>query len=230
MGSDSNVVDAEWGVTVTKLANDAGAGDPQAAADLLPLVYEHLRRLARAQMSKERPDQTLQPTALVHEAYLRLNAGDGGGEPRAFRGRWHFYAAVAEAMRRILVDRARRRGRLKRGGGWQRLELDGDGLTANEPAHDLVALDEGLSLLAEHHPEKAELVKLRYFAGLTTAEAAEAIGVSLSTANRYWAYARAWLFRHVTGEFGPGPAPGARPPDPGPPPTGADGGHTRLGM
>ena len=222
MRADSDVIDAEWGVTVTKLVNDACDGDPRAAADLLPLVYEHLRHLAHAQMSKESPDQTLQPTALVHEAYLRLNAG-GGGQPREFRGRWHFYAAVAEVMRRILVDRARMRGRLRRGGGWHRVDLDQACLTAEEPAHDLVALDEGLSLLANEHPEKAELVKLRYFAGLTTAEAAEAMGVSLSTANRYWAYARAWLFRHVSVERGPAPA--AQPPEAGAQ-LGADNGHT----
>ncbi|MDQ3228010.1 MAG: ECF-type sigma factor [Chloroflexota bacterium] len=213
--STDDVGEAQIASTVTRLSNQACEGDRHAAAELLPLVYEQLRRLAHHHMSKERADQTLQPTALVHEAYLRLLQG---GEARAFQGRWHFYGAVAEAMRRILIDAARRRGRLKRGGGSQRVELDQLRLSASEPGEDLLALDEGLAVLAEQHPQKAELVKLRYFAGLTIEDAATALGISVATANRYWAYARAWLYRHVTSEDAP---PGAAPPPLREPATGA---------
>jgi RNA polymerase sigma factor (TIGR02999 family) len=181
---------------VTRLLNDAGAGDARAAAALLPLVYDELRRLARRNMRKERPEQTLQATALVHEAYLRLVAG--GGEN--WEGRWHFFGAAAEAMRRILVDNARSRARLKRGGNAKRVSLDDVDFTIDEPPDDLLALDEALAALAEVHPEKAELVKLRYFAGLTNEESARAVGVSASTADRSWAFARAWLYRRITSE------------------------------
>lgn len=184
-------------VEFARLVNDAGGGDRQAAAELLPLVYEQLRNLAQHHLSMERPDHTLQATALVHEAYLRL-VGEGGGP--GFQGRWHFFAAAAEAMRRILVDQARKRGSIKRGAGMRRLEFDQLGLSVCEPPDDLVSLDEGLTLLGDRHPEKAQLVNLRYFAGLTIEEAAEAIGVSVATANRYWAYAKAWLYRHLTGD------------------------------
>jgi RNA polymerase sigma factor (TIGR02999 family) len=181
---------------LTRILSAAGNGDPDLAAQLLPLVYDELRKLAARRIAAERPGQTLQATALVHEAYLRLVDGDTA---RSWNGRWHFFAAAAEAMRRILVDRARRRGRIKRGGGTvrQRIDLESDDLTVNEPPPELLAVDEGLSALAVSHPEKAQLVKLRYFAGLTIEEAAEAMGISLATANRHWAYARAWLFRYL---------------------------------
>jgi RNA polymerase sigma factor (TIGR02999 family) len=170
-------------------------GDPQAAAQLLPLVYDELRRLAAQKLSHEAPGQTLQATALVHEAYLRLvGAAD---EPR-WNGRGHFFAAAAEAMRRILVEQARRKQALKRGGGVEREELDEEVLAAPEPAEDLLVLDEALDQLTVRDPLKAELVKLRYFAGLTSEEAASVLGISPSTADRAWAYARAWLHRAIT--------------------------------
>jgi RNA polymerase sigma factor (TIGR02999 family) len=180
--------------TVTRLINQAGAGDARAAASLLPLVYDRLRELARRRMRAERPDQTLQATALVHEVYLRLVDRDA---VQRWDSRWHFYAAAAEAMRRILVERARRRGRLKRGGTMKRVELDPAELTVDEPPEELLALDEALDRLAERHPEKAQLVKLRYFAGLTIEEAAASLGVGTSTADRHWAFARAWLYRRM---------------------------------
>ena len=182
---------------VTRLLNEAVSGDAGAAAELLPLVYDELRRLARQKMGEERAGHTLQATALVHEAYVRLVAGNTA---RSWQGRWHFFAAAAEAMRRILVDQARRRGRIKRGGGGgarHRIDLEQVDLTVHEPPQELLAVDEGLTALAEQHPDKAQLVKLRYFAGLSIEEAAEAMGISVATANRHWAYARAWLFRHL---------------------------------
>jgi RNA polymerase sigma factor (TIGR02999 family) len=203
MGLSSEVVGVDERALVTRLSNDACDGDPHAASELLPLVYEQLKRLARRHMRQERPDHTLQATALVHQAYLQLVQGD---DARAFEGRWHFCAAVAEAMRRILVDEARRRSRLKRGGGLRRVDVDPQRLTVDEPSEEMLALDEGLSLLAERHPEKAKLVNLRYFAGLTIEDAAEALGVSVATANRHWAYARAWLFRHLAADPDRAPA------------------------
>jgi RNA polymerase sigma factor (TIGR02999 family) len=192
---DGNGGDAT--VTRTLRGYVEAAGDRRAAAELMPLVYEQLRQLAQHHLSRERPDHTLQATALVHEAYLRLvDDGDGPG----FQGRWHFFAAAAEAMRRILVDQARKRGRVKRGAGRRRVEFEQLSLSVCEPPAELLALDEGLSLLAESHPEKAQLVNLRYFGGLSIEEAAEAIGVSVATANRYWAYAKAWLYRHVASD------------------------------
>ena len=179
---------------VTRLLDEACAGDPRAAAGLLPLVYEQLRALAKRHMRQERTGQTLQATALVHEAYLRL-VGPGVG--RNWEGRRHFFAAAAEAMRRILVDKARQRGRLKRGAGMKRVDLDPAALTVDAPPDDLVALDESLAKLAEKHPEKAQLVNLRFFAGLTIEEAAAALGIGTSTAERHWAFARAWLYRHM---------------------------------
>src|SRR5206468_1972229 len=164
--------------------------DERAAAELLPLVYQQLRALAERKMRRERPDQTLEATALVHEAYLRLV--DQTVEPR-WEGRWHFFAAAAEAMRRILVDKARRKGRLKRGGNRQRIGLEHVELTVDDPPPDLLALDEALVEFARRCPQKAQLVKLRYFAGLTMQEAAEALGISVRTAARDWVYARAWL-------------------------------------
>ena len=164
---------------VTRLLNKAGSGDPRASADLLPLVYEQLRALAGRNLRRERPDQTLQATSLVHEAYLRLV---DTAKVQRWDSRWHFFAAAAESMRRILVDNARRRGRLKRGGGHRRVDLETLALTVNDPPDQLVALDEALTGLAAEHPEKARLVNLRYLGGLTHAEAARAIGVSVSSA------------------------------------------------
>jgi RNA polymerase sigma factor (TIGR02999 family) len=184
---------------LTRLLNEAGGDDGgAAAAALLPLVYDQLRRLARAKMRRERTDQTLSATALVHEAYLRLVDQT---RAQAWGGRWHFFAAAAEAMRRILIDHARRRTRLKRGGGGRaRVNLDRLELAANDAdvADELLALDEALSLLNEKHPEKAKLGNLRYFGGLTGAEAAEALGVSTATADRHWSYAKAWLYREMS--------------------------------
>ena len=186
--------EASCAAKVTTLLNEAGAGDSRASADLLPLVYEQLRALAGRKMRQERPDQTLQATALVHEAYLRLVDTT---KVQLWESRWHFFAAAAESMRRILVDHARQRGRIKRGGELQRVDLDKIELTVNDPPDELIALDEALNELAKAHPDKAQLVNLRYFGGLTHEEAAQALGFSTSTADRYWAYARAWLYRHM---------------------------------
>jgi RNA polymerase sigma factor (TIGR02999 family) len=179
---------------VTQLLNAIGHGDPRAGSQLLPLVYDELRRLAAQRLAQERPGQTLQATALVHEAYLRL-VGEGV-EPR-WEGRGHFFAASAEAMRRILVENARRKRSLKQGGERTRLEFDDVLLAAPEPAEDLLALDEALDMLAKKDPQKAELVKLRYFAGMTIEEAAAVLGISAATAKRYWTYARAWLHQAI---------------------------------
>ncbi len=187
---------------VTSLLNEAGAGNSRASADLLPLVYERLRALAGRKMQQERPDQTLQATALVHEAYLRLV---DTRKVQLWESRWHFFAAAAESMRRILVENARRRGRIKRGGEHNRVDLDKLELTVNDPPDELIALDEALIKLAQEHPEKAQLVNLRYFGGLTHEEAAQALGLSISTADRHWAYARAWLYRHMNSEKGQAP-------------------------
>jgi RNA polymerase sigma factor (TIGR02999 family) len=177
---------------VTRLLDAAAAGDSTAAADLLPLVYDELRKLAAARLAREAPGQTLDATALVHEAYLRLVGGDRTAE---WNGRGHFFAAAAEAMRRILVDRARHNRRPKHGGDRARIDLDDQaGPSAADRADDLLALDEALTGLAREHPAKAELVKLRYFAGLTLEEAAACLGISPATAKRHWALARAWLF------------------------------------
>ena len=175
---------------VSRLLDAAAAGDRQAAARLLPLVYDELRRLAAVRMAGEAADHTLQPTALVHEAYLRL-VGD-----QRFDGRGHFFAAAAEAMRRILVERARRRGRLRHGGGFRRLDLS-DPQVAVAPSDDeeILRLDEALDRLAVVRPQAAELVKLRFFSGLTAEEAAPMVGLSARTARRLWAFARAWLRR-----------------------------------
>jgi RNA polymerase sigma factor (TIGR02999 family) len=182
---------------VTQLLDAAAAGDPKAAAELLPLVYDELRKLAAARMAEEKPDQTLQATALVHEAYLRLV---GGQKQQDWNGRGHFFAAAAEAMRRILVEQVRRKGRQKRGGERQRLSLDDLEIPFTGPSDELLAVDEVLTRLAEKHPEKADLVKLRFFGGLTGEEAAQALGISPATADRYWTFARAWLFRELAGE------------------------------
>ncbi|MBP8260545.1 MAG: sigma-70 family RNA polymerase sigma factor [Verrucomicrobia bacterium] len=166
---------------------------PQAAEVLLPQVYEELRRLAACKMAQEPPGQTLQATALVHEAWLRLAAQDN----QTYANRTHFFAVAAEAMRRILIDRARRRRAVRRGGQAQRVDADSLEIAAPAPDDELLALDEALERLAEHQPQKAELVKLRHFVGLTLAEAAEILGISEPTAKRYWAYTRAWLFREL---------------------------------
>lgn len=179
---------------VTRMLDAAAAGDRHAAAELLPLVYNELRRLAAARMAAEPAGHTLAPTALVHEAYLRLV---GDADDAHWDGRGHFFAAAAEAMRRILVEGARRKRAEKHGGGMQRHDADAFPIAAPEPDEDLVALDEALDRLAALDPVKAELVKLRYFAGLTIEQAADALGISPATANRYWAYSRAWLFQAV---------------------------------
>lgn len=167
---------------------------PETAQRLLPLVYDELRRLARSKLEHEPGGQTIQATALVHEAYLRLV---GPGDQPQWDSRAHFFGAAAEAMRRILVENARRRARLKRGGDLQREELHEDAIVAPEVREDLLELDAALDRLAETHPRKAELVKLRYFAGLTLEQAAEILNIGISTADRDWAYAKAWLIREI---------------------------------
>jgi RNA polymerase sigma factor (TIGR02999 family) len=175
---------------------DGVSGKPKPARELLPLVYDELRRLAAQRLAREAPGQTLQATALVHEAYLRLIGGD---PDRPWDGRGHFFAAAAEAMRRILVENARRRHQLKRGGDRARVDLDKAEPAAPETDDDLLALDQALEQFAKNEPIKAELVQLRVFAGLTNAQAAEILGLSISTADRYWAYARAWLRVEIAG-------------------------------
>jgi RNA polymerase sigma factor (TIGR02999 family) len=181
---------------ITQILNAVDAGDPHAAAQLLPLVYDELRKLAAAQMACEKPGHTLDATALVHEAYVRLAANEK--PQQAFANRRHFFAAAAEAMRRILVENARRKRTLKRGGGLAREYLEEASLAAPETDEDVLAVDEALDKLAARDPAKAELVKLRYFGGLTVAQAAATLGISTTTADRYWAYARAWLYREIT--------------------------------
>lgn len=178
---------------ITLILNRIQQGDHRAVDSLLPLVYEELRLLAAQKLSQERPGQTLQATALVHEAYLRLVSADG----QDWQSRGHFFVAAAEAMRRILVENARRKQRGKRGGGRHRLDWEQAALVTNEPSDDLIALDEALARLAEEDAVKADLVKLRYFAGLSSEQAAESLGISRSTAARYWSYARAWLFQEL---------------------------------
>ncbi len=181
---------------VTAILNAIEEGDPRAAAQLLPLVYEELRKLAAARLGAEAPGNTLNATALVHEAYLRLV---GPADEARWDNRGHFFAAAAEAMRRILVDQARRKKTTRHGGGLVRQDLEPDLTSAPQPNEDLIALDQALEQLAAEDSVKAELVKLRYFAGLTLAEAAEALGMSERAAGRHWAYARAWLRRAVEG-------------------------------
>jgi RNA polymerase sigma factor (TIGR02999 family) len=178
---------------VTRILSAIEGGDSHAAAQLLPLVYDELRKLAAAKLAHEKPEQTLDATALVHEAYLRLvSPQQKQGSPN-WANRRHFLAAAAEAMRRILVDRARQRKSLKRGGGRQQLRLDQLHLEADRTPAEFLALHEALDRLQEKHPRKAELVKLRFFAGLTNEQAAETLSISTSTADNDWAYARAWL-------------------------------------
>jgi RNA polymerase sigma factor (TIGR02999 family) len=187
---------------VTQILSAIEQGDPHAAAKLLPLVYEGLRKLAAEKMAQEQPGQTLQATALVHEAYLRLVNGD---QAEHWNSRGHFFAAAAEAMRRILVENARRKGRLKRGGDLRRIDVQLNEPAALGPDPDILAVDEALDELAREHPENAKLVKLRYFAGMTVAEAAAALGISTATADRQWRYARAWLARHLRRDPSAGP-------------------------
>ncbi len=175
---------------VTRVLSAIENGDPAASEKLLPLVYDELRRLAASRMSRESPGQTLDATALVHEAYVRLVDAENAQQ---WNSRGHFFGAAAEAMRRILVERARHRRSLKSGGDRQRVPIDDIQIAAPEAGVDLLALDEVLEKLAKHDPRKAELVKLRFFAGLTTEQAAEALGISTSTADNDWTYARCWL-------------------------------------
>jgi RNA polymerase sigma factor (TIGR02999 family) len=179
---------------VTHILSAIEQGDPQAAHQLLPLVYDELRKLAAQKLAHEKPGHTLEATALVHEAYVRLL---GQQEPRSYRDRAHFFAAAAAAMRRILIDGARRKRTQKRGGAWRRRNLEA--VVAPEPDEELLALDEALQKLAAIDPKKAKLVELRYFAGLTGEQAAEVLGISPTTADRHWTYARAWLQAEVRG-------------------------------
>jgi RNA polymerase sigma factor (TIGR02999 family) len=178
---------------VSRILSDLARGDAHAADQLLPLVYDELRRMAAAQLAGERPGQTLDATALVHEAYLRL-VGDAG-----FANRRHFFAAAGEAMRRILVENARRKARIKHGGGRRRQELHPDLIAAPEPDEEILALDAALAKFTQREPLKARLVELRYFAGLTGDQAAEILGISPTTADRHWVFARAWLRREMEG-------------------------------
>jgi RNA polymerase sigma factor (TIGR02999 family) len=184
---------------VTRILSAIEQGDPHAAEQLLPLVYDELRQLAARRLAGEGPGHTLEPTALVHEAYLKL-VGPGPRHP--WNGRVHFFAAAAEAMRRILIDHARRKHRARRGGGMRRIELDDlddiELVAGGGDADELLALDEALAQLAAADPRRAELVRLRYFAGLTLEQAAELLGISRATADRHWAFARAWLYDAMT--------------------------------
>jgi RNA polymerase sigma factor (TIGR02999 family) len=188
---------------ITQILSHIESGDSAAAKQLLPLVYDELRKLAATRLAREKPGQTLAATALVHEAYVRLVDNDAA---QHWNSRGHFFAAAAEAMRRILVEGARRKGRLKHGGRLQRVDLDSDCVATEPPSLDLLALDEALSKLAVIEPVKAELVKLRFFAGLTMPEAADALGVSMATAERYWTFARSWLYAELADPPCPPPA------------------------
>jgi RNA polymerase sigma factor (TIGR02999 family) len=178
---------------ITRILDDAQHGDPQAAEELLPLVYEELRKLAAQRMANEAPGQTLQPTALVHEVWLKLM----GPHPQQWNSRGHFFGAAAEAMRRILIDRARRRKRERHGHGLQRIDLDQVDVAITSDDDTLLLVNEALDKLAVEAPDKVELVKLRFFAGLSIPDAAEALGISEATAKRHWAFARAWLFAEL---------------------------------
>jgi RNA polymerase sigma factor (TIGR02999 family) len=179
---------------VTQLLNAIDAGDPKAADQLLPLVYEELRKLAAAKMAQEKPGQTLQATALVHEAWLRLA---GPEEQKGWNSRGHFFGAAAEAMRRILVDRARQKLSLKRGAGAERINLDDLEVAAAADDDTLLAVDEAMAKLAKEDPASAEFIKLRFFVGLTNEKAAQALGIPERTARRHWSFARAWLHREL---------------------------------
>lgn len=179
---------------VTRILAQIESGDPSAAEQLLPLVYDELRKLAAAKLAQEKPGQTLQATALVHDAYIRLVNVETA---QHWDSRGHFFAAAAEAMRRILVENARRKQRLKHGGGRERLDWDEIEAVAEAPTDELLALDAALAKFERLEPAKAEVVKLRYFAGMSVEEAAQSLGISCATAKRYWAYARAWLFAEL---------------------------------
>jgi len=181
---------------VTRILQSMEAGDGAAAEELLPLVYGELRKLAGSKMAHESPNQTLQPTALVHEAWLRLT----GKEDVKWNGRAHFFGAAAEAMRRILIDNARRKSARRHGGGQQRVDVEDMDIAAPAKDEELLAINEALDELAKADKQKAELVKLRYFVGLPVEESAEILGVSVPTARRWWSYARAWLFQKVQKE------------------------------
>ena len=191
----------------TRLLRAMGNGDPQAASALLPLIYDELRRLARGKMAQERAGHTLQATALLHEAYLRLIDGDGNNDGTChWNGRGHFFAAAAEAMRRILIEHARHKNAIKSGGKAGRVDLDEDLPAISSPAgdaDDVIALDQALTRFAAQHPEQAELVKMLYFGGLSLDEAAAALGLARTTAYRRWVFARAWLY-DAMGEHGTG--------------------------
>ena len=178
---------------VTRILDRVQQGEAKAAEELLPLVYDELRKLAAHKMAQEAPGQTLQPTALVHEAWLRLAGADAG----QWNGRGHFFAAAAEAMRRILVENARRKRRLKHGGGWQRIDLTHLDIASAADDDQLLAVDEALGKLAQRDPQGAELIKLRFFAGLPNVEAARLLGIPERSAKRTWAYARAWLHEEL---------------------------------
>ncbi len=182
---------------VTHILSQIESGDASAAEKLLPLVYQELRRLAASQLARERPGHTLQATALVHEAYLRLVDVD---QQQTWNSRGHFFVAAAESMRRILIENARRKKRLKHGGGYAQVDIENIEMTSESPPDELLTLDEALTCLAEVDPAKSRLVELRFFAGLTVEEAAEALGISGITAKRHWRYARAWLHRAVGDE------------------------------
>lgn len=184
---------------LTKILNATARGDPHAASELLPLVYGQLRQLAARKMAAESGSQTLQPTALVHEAWLRL----GGDDQPTWENRNHFLCAAAEAMRRILIDRARSKQARRHGGGQQRLDVDEIEIAAPMPEDELLAIDEALHLLSREAPQKAELVKLRYFAGMGLKEAGEVLGISEPTAVRWWTYAKTWLFKAIRDTRGP---------------------------
>lgn len=178
---------------VTRILDRAQHGDPQAAAELLPLVYEELRKLAASRMAQEPAGHTLQPTALVHEAWLRLT----GGQPQSWDNRGHFFAAAAEAMRRVLVENARRKKRLRHGGGQERLDLEALDLPAPIQEDKILQVNQALSELSAVNPEQAQVVKLRFFGGLGNAETAAVLGVSEKTVLRYWTHAKAWLYRRI---------------------------------
>jgi RNA polymerase sigma factor (TIGR02999 family) len=189
---------------VTRILSSIEHGDPQASEELLPLVYRELRRLAEQRLAREKPGQTLQATALVHEAYVRLVDGE---ESQRWNSRGHFFAAAAEAMRRILVENARRKQTVKHGGRLERQDLDGIDIAAPASSEDLLALDEALAKLESGDPLQAQLVKLRYFAGLAEDAAASVLGISRTTAQRYWRYAKAWLIVELRGPGNPGETP-----------------------
>jgi RNA polymerase sigma factor (TIGR02999 family) len=181
---------------VTRILEAIERGEPQAAEALLPVVYEELRRLASAKMARERASHTLQPTALVHEAWLRL----GGAENQHWQNRGHFFGAAAEAMRRILIERARRRQRIRHGGGQERVDFDEEQIAASTDDERLLQIHEALDELASKNPVQAEVVKMRFFVGMTDREIAEVLGLSERTVERHWAYAKAWLFRSIRAE------------------------------